>query len=683
MLELSDSEATHRYYPYAFRLDETYRLSHGMLTISYEVTAGESNAGTMPFSIGNHLTFKLPFVAGTDPAAMTFASPNTTELLRNPSGFGLSGKTKERSFASPQPLSDVDAHVALPLAGYHGQAYAVLRDPQGLAVRITQTASSEVPEPLIRFNINGGPAAGYLGTEPWFGMQNSLNLHKGAVELGPGKSWRWQLQLDPEKTEAQPKAVVQTTTTSKIIDWPTYGGHAGNDHYSPLMQINRKNVRSLHTVWTYDTGEDGSLETTPVVVGNMLFGYTPSLKVIALDARTGKLLWRFDPGFVGTQPARGVSYWSDGKEQRIFAGIMSYLYALDPNTGKPIPSFGDNGRVDLRKGLGGDYERQSVALTSPGAIYKDLIIVGGRNPETHPAPPGYIRAFDVRTGALRWEFHTIPKPGEAGYETWPKDAWKNGAGAANNWAGMSVDTKRGIVYVPTGSSVFDFYGGDRVGDDLYADTLLALDAATGKRIWYFQGVHHDLWDRDFPSPPTLLTVTRDGKRIDAIAQTTKHGYLFVFDRATGKPIFPIEEHKYPKSDIPGEVTSPTQPYPVLPAAYSRQSFTPDMATNRTPEAHAAVLNDLKKYRSEGLFVPFSIGKSTVLQPGFGGGAEWGGSAADPKGILYVNATDIPMGLANSTFRRRRIVLASRFIRPIAASAMAAAGPDRRRPFLRW
>ena len=255
---------------------------------------------------------------------------------------------------------------------------------------------------------------------------------------------------------------------------------------------------------------------------------------------SGKLIWKFEfdlPGFVLT---RGVSYWTDGHQSRILAGARNYLYALDATTGKVIPSFGENGRIDLRKGLREPYEEQSVALTTPGSIYKDLIIVGGSNPETHPAPPGDIRAFDVRTGALRWTFHTIPRPGEFGYDTWPKDAWKD-AGAANNWTGMTVDQKRGIVYVPTGSAVFDFYGGDRIGNDLFADSLIALDAATGKRIWHFQGVHHDLWDRDFPAPPAMVTVTRDGKRVDAIAQTTKSGLLYVFDRSTGKSLFPIKE----------------------------------------------------------------------------------------------------------------------------------------------
>jgi glucose dehydrogenase len=319
---------------------------------------------------------------------------------------------------------------------------------------------------------------------------------------------------------------------------------------------------------------------------------------------------------------------------------MNYLYALDPDTGKPISTFGEGGRVDLRKQLRGDYRQQSIVLTTPGVLYKDLIIVGGRNPETHPAPPGDIRAFDVRTGALRWSFHTIPHPGEEGYKTWPPDAWQH-SGAANNWAGMTVDIQRGIVYAPTGSAVFDFYGADRIGDDLYANTLLALDAATGKRIWHFQGVHHDLWDRDFPSPPTLFTLTRNGKPIDALAQTTKQGYIYLFDRATGKPLYPIEEHPYPASTVPGEAASPTQPRPTAPAPFARQALTESMLTDRTPAAHRFALDAFHTFRSDGQFVPLSVDKQTVVFPGFDGGAEWGGSALDPAtDVLYVNANEM-------------------------------------------
>jgi quinoprotein glucose dehydrogenase len=421
-------------------------------------------------------------------------------------------------------------------------------------------------------------------------------------------------------------------------EWPGYGGPNGT-HYSSLSQINRDNVKNLKVAWTYDTGEKGGLESNPIMVGKVLYITTPRRSVIALDAASGKLLWRFESDLPGQVLTRGVSYWSDGHQSRIFAGAGYYLYALDAATGKPIPSFGENGRIDLRKGLREPYKEQSVQLTTPGSIYKDLIIVGGASPETHPAPPGDIRAFDVRTGAVRWTFHTIPRPGEFGYDTWPKDAWKD-AGAANNWAGMTVDTQRGIVYVPTGSAVFDFYGGDRIGNDLFADSLIALDAETGKRVWYFQGVHHDLWDRDFPAPPAMLTVKRDGKPVEAIAQTTKSGLLFVFDRATGAPLFPIQELPFPASTVPGEVASPTQPLPTLPAPYTQQSTTADTLTNRTPEAHAWALKQFNTMIGGGQFVPPSVDKLTIDMPGFAGGGEWGGAAVDPDaGILYVNAND--------------------------------------------
>ncbi|HEV2273175.1 MAG TPA: pyrroloquinoline quinone-dependent dehydrogenase [Acidobacteriaceae bacterium] len=437
-----------------------------------------------------------------------------------------------------------------------------------------------------------------------------------------------------------PGAKCQTKSQASQ-DWPVYGGQAAGDHYSALDQINRSNVQALRVTWKFDSGEDGGLETSPIIVGRVLYTYTPRQEVIALDAASGKLLWKFDSGINGTQPARGLAYWTDGKERRILAGVMNFLYALDASTGKPIPGFGEDGRVDLRKGLGRDYEKQSIALTSPGIVYKDLIIVGGRNPEEHPAPPGDIRAYDVRSGALRWSFHTIPRPGEYGYDTWPKDAWKN-AGSANNWAGMTLDSERGIVYVPTGSAVFDFYGGDRVGNDLFANSLLALNAETGKRIWHFQGVHHDIWDRDFPSPPALVRLHRNGRRVDAIAQTTKQGFLYVFDRSTGEPLFPVVESKYPPSTVPGEVTSPTQPLPVAPAPYSRQRLTEEMLTNRTPEAHAWAVKRFQTVKSDGQFIPFSLDKLTVVFPGFDGGAEWGGPAVDPTtGVIYINANDIP------------------------------------------
>lgn len=433
-------------------------------------------------------------------------------------------------------------------------------------------------------------------------------------------------------------------------DWPVYNGGPDGDHYSKLTQINRGNAHLLKQAWSFDTGEKGGLQTNPLVVGRTLYAYTPTQKVVALDAATGKLKWKFDSGIGGTQPSRGFSYWTDGKEKRLFAGVMNFLYCLDAETGQPIASFGEGGRVDLRKELRGNYEEQSIVLTTPGVVYKDMIIVGGRNPETHPAPPGDIRAFDVHTGKLRWSFHTIPHPGEPGVETWPADAWKT-AGAANNWAGMALDAERGIVYVPTGSAVFDFYGGDRLGNDLYADTLLALDANTGKRLWHFQGVHHDIWDRDFPSEPALYTVKRDGKTIDAVAQTTKQGYLYLFDRVTGKPLFPIREVAYPASTVPGEVASPTQPRPDAPEPFSRQRLTEEMLTTRTPEAHAWAVKEFRSFVSDGQFVPLSVGRQTVLFPGFDGGAEWGGPAIDPAtDVLYVNASEMAMtgGLVPAT-----------------------------------
>ena len=422
-------------------------------------------------------------------------------------------------------------------------------------------------------------------------------------------------------------------------DWPVYGGAPENDHYSSLKQINRDNVKQLAVAWTFDSGETGGLQTSPLEVAGVFYGITPSQKIFALDAATGKLLWKFDSGIRGTQPDRGLAYWTDGKDRRILVGVMNFVYALEASTGKPIPAFGKNGRIDLREDLGRDPSTLSIYLTSPGIVYKDLLIVGGREPETLPAPPGDIRAYDVRTGKLRWLFHTIPHPGEFGYDTWPKGAWKI-SGAANNWAGMSLDARRGIVYVPTGSAAMDFYGADRIGDNLFGDCVLALNAETGERIWHFQEVHHDIWDRDLPAPPVLLTVKHDGKNVDAVAQTTKQGFIYLFDRTNGKPLFPIVESEFPSSDVPGEVASRTQPLPTKPAPFARQRVTEDELTTRTPEAHRWALEHFRKFRNEGQFVPFRVGKDTVVFPGFDGGAEWGGAAADREtGILYVNANE--------------------------------------------
>ena len=432
----------------------------------------------------------------------------------------------------------------------------------------------------------------------------------------------------------------KTAHKKTTVDWPVYGGTSENNHFSSLTQINRKNVKRLRIAWTFDTEESGGLQTSPIVIDGVLYGLTPTQKVFALNAATGKLLWKFDSGIRGTQPDRGLAYWSDGHSSRILVGVMNFVYALDAVTGNVISSFGKAGRIDLRDNLDRDPASQSIYMTSPAVIYKDLMIVGGRESETLPASFGDVRAYDVRSGRLRWSFHTIPRPGEFGYDTWPKEAWRT-SGAANNWAGMTVDVERGIVYVPTGSAAFDFYGADRIGNDLFADSLIALNAETGERIWHFQGVKHDLWDRDFPAPPVLLTVNREGKRVDAVAQTSKQGFVFLFDRANGKPLFPIECQTYPPSDVPGEVAAPQQCLPTKPAPFARQLLTQSLLSERTPEVHQWALQKFQAFRSDGQFVPFSLEKATVVFPGFDGGAEWGGAAADPDtAILYVNANDV-------------------------------------------
>src|SRR6266436_4507950 len=452
----------------------------------------------------------------------------------------------------------------------------------------------------------------------------------------PMKSCRWLLVLCALLSLVAPRS----PNKERNADWPVWGGGPENTHYSKLAQINRSNVKKLAIAWTFDTGEQGGLQTSPIVVDNVLYGITPTQKIFALNAATGKLLWKFDSGIKGTQPDRGLAYWSEGKDKRILAGVMNFLYALDATTGEPIDTFGPNGRIDLRQNLGREPEKQSIALTSPAVVYKDLIIMGGRNPETLPAPPGDVRAYDVRNGKLRWSFHTIPHDGEFGHDTWPAGAWKT-SGAANNWSGMTVDPQRGVAFIPTGSAAFDFYGADRIGDDLFANSLIALNAETGERIWHFQGVKHDIWDRDFPSAPALVTVKRGGKEVEAVVQTTKQGFVYLFERATGKPLFPIEYHKYPPSTIPGEVAASEQPIPTKPAPYARQLLTADMLTNRTPEAHVWAVDQFHKSRSEGQFVPFSVGKDTVIFPGFDGGAEWGGPAVDPKtATIYINSNEM-------------------------------------------
>jgi len=439
-----------------------------------------------------------------------------------------------------------------------------------------------------------------------------------------------------------------TTSITPADDWSVTGGEPGNSRYSPLDHINRDNVAQLRVAWTYRTGDlpangTGEIQATPIVVDGVLYTTTPTLAVVALRADSGTLLWRFDP-FAGraheSHVNRGVAYWGDDDgERRIFFTAGRRLYALDARTGRPAPTFGDSGSVDLGVGLGRDVEDAYLVATSPGVVYDDLLIQGTRVGEGEGSAPGHVRAYDARTGRIRWTFHTIPRPGEVGHDTWPPDAWRT-AGGANSWAGMAVDVKRGVVYVPTGSATPDFYGGDRGGANLFANSLLALDARTGRRLWHFQTVHHDLWDRDLPAAPNLVTVTQGGRRIDAVAQIAKSGFVFLFDRQSGRPLFPVEERPVPASDLPGEHAWPTQPFPVKPAPFARHTITEADLTDLSADAHATAVRRFERLRRGSLFTPPSR-EGSIVFPGFDGGGEWGGAAVDPDGVLFVNGSDVP------------------------------------------
>ena len=419
-------------------------------------------------------------------------------------------------------------------------------------------------------------------------------------------------------------------------------GGENNARYSPLKQINRQNVTQLKVAWTYDSHDafkGSEMQSHPVVVDGVLYATTPTMKVVAVDAATGKEVWKFDPsGGAGTRGRfrhRGVTVHND----RLFVSYRNFLFALDRKTGKPIPSFGQDGRIDLREGLGMPVERASVSASTPGAIFENTIIIGSSVPETLPGTPGHIRAFDVNTGRLRWIFHTIPQPGEVAYDSWPPDAYKL-IGGANAWAGVTVDTKNATVFAATGSASFDFYGVNRHGDNLFANCVLALDARTGKRIWHFQGVRHDVWDWDFPAAPNLVTVKRNGRNVEAVAQITKTGYVYVLDRKTGEPLFPIEQRPVPPSPVAGEALASTQPIPLKPPPFTRQGMTEAMITTRTPAAHAAVVERFRQFGS-GMWAP-PTERGIIVFPGFDGGAEWGGAAFDPdSALLYVNANEMP------------------------------------------
>lgn len=439
-------------------------------------------------------------------------------------------------------------------------------------------------------------------------------------------------------------------------DWTAYLGDSGASHYSTLNQITPENVSQLQVAWVWHGGDaiggQTQIQCNPLIIDGTMYATTPQLKLAAVDAATGRELWRYTPA-EANGVNRGLSYWTDGADRRILFGSSHWLQAVDARTGRLIDSFGDHGRVDLDNGLDRDVRGLAIQMNTPGAIYRNLIIVGMRLGEgPAPAGPGHIRAYDVRTGKLVWKFHTIPFPGEPGYETWPPETYKY-VGGVNPWAGMTVDVEHGLVFCPVGSATFDFWGGDRHGNDLYADCLLVLDAATGRHVWHYQFTHHDLWDRDPPAPPTLLTVHRDGRAIPAVEQTTKSGHVWVFNRLTGEPLFPVKEIAVPSSDIPGELASPTQPLPTKPAPFTRQLFTANEITERTPEAHRAVLERFVRLRPHVPFMPPSR-EGTIIFPGFDGGAEWGGAAADPDGVLYVNENEmawiltlIPVGTGTS------------------------------------
>jgi quinoprotein glucose dehydrogenase len=442
-------------------------------------------------------------------------------------------------------------------------------------------------------------------------------------------------------------------------DWPVYLGDNARSHYSPLDQVNRNNVGRLAVAWTFRSGDvpagvQSQIQCSPLVVGRTLYGATPMMSLFALDAATGRELWRFDPRAGQTKAVRfgqkrGMVYWADGDDRRIYCAVENYLYAVNARDGQPIASFGERGRTDLKAALGPAVSDLPLVSNTPGVVFEDLIIMPTRVSEANPAAPGHICAYDLRTGKLRWMFQTIPNPGEFGYDTWPADAWQR-TGGANCWAGMALDAERGLVFIPTGSATSDFWGGDRAGANLFANCLLCLDARTGKRVWHYQIVHHDIWDRDLPAPPNLVTLRRGGKTIPAVAQMTKHGHVFVFHRETGEPLFPIEERPVPPSDVPGESAWRTQPFPSAPAPFSRQVYTYDLLPDLTPAGHREALERFAKLKPHAPFMPFSR-EGTIAFPGLDGGAEWGGVGAAPECVLYVNASDTPWIMIVRAFDR--------------------------------
>lgn len=459
-------------------------------------------------------------------------------------------------------------------------------------------------------------------------------------------------------------SLVNCRAQQRASEWRFYGKDQAGNRYSTLTQINRRNVTRLRRAWVYHTGElelglptasfRASFSSTPLVVDGVMYLSTPSSRVIALDAETGTERWKFDPQAGKKEREfnshRGVAYWEGpsrkgrGRDRRILFGtVTGWLMALDAETGKPAADFGRDGGVDLRAGFADKWAQTpswGARVTSSPVVYKDLVIVGWGLPE-FPAkgPGGDVRAYDVRSGRLVWTFHTVPRPGEKGHETWEGDSWRDRMGA-NVWSAMSVDEERGLVFLPTGSPAYDFYGGDRKGQNLFANSLVALEAATGRLVWYYQMVHHDLWDYDLPAQPLLVTVRHNGRRVPAVAQVTKMGFVFVLDRRTGRPLFPVEERPVPQTDVPGEATWPTQPFPLKPPALARQTMTRDEISRVTPESerYCTELFD-KLVVNKGLYTPAGV-EPTLMFPGFHGGANWSGASFDPAtSYLYVNMNE--------------------------------------------
>jgi len=435
----------------------------------------------------------------------------------------------------------------------------------------------------------------------------------------------------------------QQKAKPKFNTWHAYLGGADSSQYSSLDQINKKNVSQLQVAWTYATRDTRTYRFNPVIVDGVMYVLAKNMALVALDAASGKEIWTHEnQGAIGD---RGINYWesADRKDRRLLYINAGFLTAVDAATGKTIDSFGEKGKVDVRLGLNRDITNVRPLQTgNPGRIFENLIIIslpaGGAQ---YISNPGDTHAYDVRTGKLMWTFHSVPEKGEVGAETWPEAALATGGGV-HNWSELTVDEGRGIVYIPFGTARFDFYGGNRIGNNLFGNSIVALDARTGKRLWHFQAVHHDLWDYDFPQAPKLMTVRHDGRNVDIIAQASKQGYVYVLDRVTGKPIWPIEEKPVPQTDVPGEATSPTQPIPTLPPAFARQSFTEkDINPYLTPQERESVREVLKNSRNEGVFTPPSV-KGSVELPGHNGGANWGSSAINPtKGTFYIVSKELP------------------------------------------